>query len=1212
MESTLIQIFKENYNRDAFVQNVLIPIFKESVKDFELYDADGEQELELSETEKRTAKRVVKYGEFNTHDNRKIELYEVTVEDYSKVKIARVGLGAIVKKLIIGNNAAFATFKYEDVINKHWRFSFIAYDSFFEEGKVQTKETNPKRYTYVFGDEDETYRTAIDRFKELDSKFQIKVKDIQDAFAVEAMSKEFFDEYRETHYANFVKYLTGEEFQKKGGKYNLVKVQNPSLFLASVFNGDKKDARDFCKKLLGQIVFLYFIQKKGWLGAKNISYKEGNGDKNFIQNFFKEAGENDSFYPVWLSKLFYATLNQKRTNDDFTMPDGKVVKIPYLNGGLFEKESEKFDHLVFPSELFADLFEFFNRFNFTIYENSPEEHTIAVDPEMLGHIFENLLEDNKDKGAFYTPKEIVQYMTQESLIEYLATHLGVNNKESINQFVKQKNKEALTDTQLNEINNLLDKVKICDPAIGSGAFPMGMLQEIFAIKERIAFDLGFIVWSPATVKENIIQNSIYGVDIEKGAVDIAQLRFWLSLIVDEEEPKPLPNLAYKIVVGNSLVSKFGDEIIEIDWEVDEGTQSNLFGNPYQEDIQVLLKQISKKQKEYFTANNSNKPRLTKEIRLLKLNILSKQLELMISTNPFDIQKGKKLSNAQKHRNDEIDSWKRTLKQINVLKTNNKLFHHFDWRLDFPEILNPIVNENTGFDIVIANPPYLGEKGNKELFQDVKKGFLKKHYKAKMDLFYFFFHISFDMLKEKGISTFITTNYYLTADGAVKLRESFKKETSPLTLVNFNEFKIFDSAYGQHNIVTILQKSKANNVDCKIINTNRKALYDKAILSDILLNIDVDTKYFYSNNIFEGNNSYIRISSSKSSPTSIVLSKIKSNHKLLKDFVKINSGCDITISKVTNKHLKDFNGGLIKNEGVFVLTLNEFRSLNLNEYEKSLIKPFVKNSGIKNYIYEKSNDVLIYTDWETNIELIPNIVNHLKRFKAIIDDQKHRYNEPTWPWFSIHRPREIGIFNSEDKIIVPYRSLSNNFAYSKEPVFSSRDVFFLTNPNNINTKYLLALLNSKLIYFWLYNKGKRKGETLELYATPLSEIPISQIQNESPLIVLVSYLLFLFNKKHVDIISHTSNERIASHIQEVLDMMIYELYFEDHMKEKGLNVLQFINPQPIEDVKEEIKIGEIIKDFYLWYQKPENEVRQRILLIETRSKDTLAVIRKSVN
>ncbi|WP_417196979.1 Eco57I restriction-modification methylase domain-containing protein, partial [Bizionia sp.] len=802
MESILSQIFTSDYNRTSFEDNVLKPVFLNSVKDFVLYDEDGEQEVELTDTEKRTAKKVVKYGEFKTHDNRKIELYEVTVEDFRQVKIARVGLGALVKKLIIGNNAVFATFKYEDVANKHWRFSFIAYDSFFEEGQVQTKETNPKRYTYVFGDEDETYRTAIDRFKELDSKFQIKVKDIQDAFAVEAMSKEFFDEYRETHYAKFVKFLTGEEFQKKGGKFQLVEVQNPSPFLASVFNGDKKEARDFCKKLLGQIVFLYFIQKKGWLGATDTNYKEGNGDKNFIQNFYKQAGENDTFYPLWLSKLFYDTLNQKRTHDDFTMPDGKVVKIPYLNGGLFEKESEKFDHLVFPSELFTDLFEFFNRFNFTIYENSPEEHTIAVDPEMLGHIFENLLEDNKDKGAFYTPKEIVQYMTQESLIEYLVTHLGENAKDGISQFVKQKNKEALTDTQLNEINNLLDKVKICDPAIGSGAFPMGLLHEIFALKERIAFDLGFKVWSPATVKENIIQNSIYGVDIEKGAVDIAQLRFWLSLIVDEEEPKPLPNLAYKIVVGNSLIGKFENEIVEIDWSTDD-TSAGFFAQELINEKTDLLKTISSKQKDFFSADSSQKDTLKKEIRDLKLDILSKQLALMIETKGYQKQTGKKLTKRETEKWLETEGWKRTLQKVNALKTNNEPFNHFDWRLDFPEILNPIVTENTGFDIVIGNPPYIKEYTSKEAFDGFRNS---DYYQGKMDLWYGFACISIDLLKENGVECFIAQNNWITSAGASIFRNKVLQETTIKLFTDFWNYKVFKSA-GIQTMIYLLKKEK---------------------------------------------------------------------------------------------------------------------------------------------------------------------------------------------------------------------------------------------------------------------------------------------------------------------------------------------------------------------------------------------------------------------
>lgn len=1167
MESILSQIFTSDYNRTSFEDNVLKPVFLNSVKDFVLYDEDGEQEVELTDTEKRTAKKIVKYGEFKTHDNRKIELYEVTVEDFRQVKIARVGLGALVKKLIIGNNAVFATFKYEDVTNKHWRFSFIAYDSFFEEGQVQTKETNPKRYTYVFGDEDETYRTAIDRFAALDSKFQIKVKDIQDAFAVEAMSKEFFDEYRETHYAKFVKFLTGEEFQKKGGKFQLVEVQNPSPFLASVFNGDKKEARDFCKKLLGQIVFLYFIQKKGWLGATDTNYKEGNGDKNFIQNFYKQAGENDTFYPLWLSKLFYDTLNQKRTDDDFTMPDGKVVKIPYLNGGLFEKESEKFDHLVFPSELFTDLFEFFNRFNFTIYENSPEEHTIAVDPEMLGHIFENLLEDNKDKGAFYTPKEIVQYMTQESLIEYLVTHLGENAKNGISQFVKQKDKEALTDTQLKEINNLLDKVKICDPAIGSGAFPMGLLHEIFALKERIAFDLGFKVWSPATVKENIIQNSIYGVDIEKGAVDIAQLRFWLSLIVDEEEPKPLPNLAYKIVVGNSLVSKFGDEIIEIDWEVDEGTQSNLFGNPYQEDIQDLLKKISEKQKEYFTANNTNKPRLTKEIRLLKLEILSKQLELMINTKGFEKVGNKRLSKPQTERWLETEGWKRTLQQVNTLKTNNKPFNHFDWRLDFPEILNPIINKNKdkrGFDIIIANPPYVGVKGNTETFKTIKKGRFSKFFKGRAELFYFFMHLSIDLSKNKGVSTFITTNYFITSTDGNLLRKDLKENTTPLRFLNFNELKLFSTALGQHNMITLFQKGKLKNKSVETFYTSQKGRATQYILNNLFSKKDSETEYYSLNQdeVFEGDEHYIRTRGTSGGNS--LLHKIFS---VLGKGTELGSICDVRqglrtgADKISNSHINKFGFSGVKGEGVFILSLAEIKRLGYDE-PNDIIKPLFKNSDIiKFYSKEYTDQFLLYIDNE--IELLtlkneyPTIYEHILQYKDLICNIRGKNNEKSGNWFRLDRPREKYLFEGE-KICVPQRSNSNRFGFHKGAWYASADVYFIkSNDAKYKLKYLLALLNSNLFYLWFYFKGKRKGEMLELYQKPLSEAPILLSNRQDLYVKFVDYILFIKSEKPNDL----NFKLIDAYFEQIINGLIYELYFPELLKENKRTIIEHLGDLP---------------------------------------------------
>ena len=1014
------------------------------------------------------------------------------------------------------------------------------------------------------------------------------------------MSKEFFDEYRETHYAKFVKFLTGEEFKKKGGKFQLVEVQNPSPFLASVFNGDKKDARDFCKKLLGQIVFLYFIQKKGWLGAKNTNYKEGNGDKNFIQNFFKEAGENDSFYPVWLSKLFYDTLNNgDRTDDDFTMPDGKVVKIPYLNGGLFEKESEKFDYLVFPSELFADLFEFFNRFNFTIYENSPEEHTIAVDPEMLGHIFENLLEDNKDKGAFYTPKEIVQYMTQESLIEYLVTHLGDNAKEGVSQFVKQKNKEGLTDTQLNEINNLLDKVKICDPAIGSGAFPMGMLQEVFALKERIAFDLGFIVWSPAIVKENIIQNSIYGVDIEKGAVDIAQLRFWLSLIVDEEEPKPLPNLAYKIVVGNSLVGKFENEIVEIDWSTDD-TSAGFFAQELINEKTDLLKTISSKQKDFFSADSNQKDTLKKEIRDLKLDILSKQLALMIETKGYQKQTGKKLTKRETEKWLETEGWKRTLQKVNTLKTNNKPFNHFDWRLDFPEILNPIVTENTGFDIVIGNPPYIKEYTSKEAFDGFRSS---DYYQGKMDLWYGFACISIDLLKEKGVECFIAQNNWITSAGASIFRNKVLQETTIKIFTDFWNYKVFNSA-GIQTMVYLLKKEVPNN----LYPLKYSLLKDDTIKENELKNFlnfnnkdGVDEKYILNFESSLYNDSLITFNNPR---IDSVLNLILENNIEYLSSNDIAQGIVYPQDKLNKKNAEKLGEGFKLNEGIFQLNEKELNNLNLSKAENEIVKPFYSTSELHKYFGDKLNkEWIIYTksDIKNNINSYPTLKSHLDKYSTIITSD----NKP----YGLHRARNEDFFIGE-KIISLRKNSEPSFTYTNFDCYVSQ-TFYSIKTDSFNLKYLTSLLNSKLIAFWLRFKGKMQGNNYQIDKEPLVNIPIIQPENINTFKTLTDYLIYLHNPKSISILSHTENKRIASHIADVLDMMIYELYFENHMKEKGLDVLQFVNPQPIENIDETKKTG-VIKDFYMWYQKPENAVRQRIILIETRSKDTLAVIRKSVN
>ncbi|MDS1345329.1 Eco57I restriction-modification methylase domain-containing protein [Planktothrix agardhii] len=641
------------------------------------------------------ASQVQKLGYIILDENgieRQIGVYEVTLAPDIILERNRVGLINLLRKYWQNIDAAFIAYHRPESAN--WRFSYVSeltgYDAEGESIKIKTE---PKRYTYLLG-EGESIRTAVERFERIIKKgSKVTLDDVKESFSVEKLSKTFFDEYKK-HYDIFCQYMVSE----------------PGIY-QTIFNGDEKAIRDFNKKLLGRIVFLYFIQKKGWLGVpKNETW--GKGDHNFLTNQFESFAHPELFYQDFLSVLFFDTLNTKRPDDLIELVAGKPCRIPFLNGGLFEEENKNHRNLIFDTNLFKNLFNFFDQYNFTIYEDDPNDHTVAVDPEMLGHIFENLLEDNKDKGAYYTPKEIVHYMCQESLIEYLTTwfenqgydiinDVGFdkfsNNKQIDRILIEKLLKKNLDDQDQKlikqysaEFNNALDRVKICDPAIGSGAFPMGLLHEIFTAKQTLhTFEFGNTTnFNASGVKLNIIQNSIYGVDIERGAVDIARLRFWLSLIVDEPEPKALPNLDYKIVVGNSLVSKLGDDIIDIDWEMKGSKQGNIFVDVFKPE--EILKQISQEQKEFFSPD-SDKKKLAADIRNLKIDLLISQLELMVKSKGMETKPtstGKTLTKQTEIYLQTI-GWKNTITQLNKLKTKPELpLHFFDWKLDFPEVMNP--------------------------------------------------------------------------------------------------------------------------------------------------------------------------------------------------------------------------------------------------------------------------------------------------------------------------------------------------------------------------------------------------------------------------------------------------------------------------------------------------------------------------------------------
>lgn len=684
-------------------------------------------------------------GNIDTIDSYHIGFFQYNISRGS-VANKRVGLRNLVKSFI---NPIWGEFDAALVVfdsGDHWRLSFIC--------DIKDEATSPKRYTYVFGSDDLLYRTPIERFNFLKKK-GVSFETLKAAFSVEALSDEFFDKYRE-QYADFIQYITGKRFVKVGSKWEEKMLGEPNVALMQAFNYNEKKIRDYVKKMMGRITFLHFLQRKGWMC----------GDLNYMHNMFENSAYKNDYLDSVLEPLFFGILNTKPTEREILFTKygwdksllAKWKDIPYLNGGLFERDEEDEPKSRFPAEYFKRLFQFFSEYNFTIDENDPNDAEVGVDPEMLGKIFENLLEDNKDKGAFYTPKEIVRYMCQESLIAYLETNTSIA-KDKIRQFVLSP-EEGVKDIPENKKPKLLTalkEVKICDPAIGSGAFPMGLLNELLHCREVLSGDH----YDRAEIKKSIIQNNIYGVDIEKGAVDIARLRFWLSIVVDEETPSPLPNLDYKIMQGNSLIESFmGVDLSKLTYEKeykeDKG-EISLFDdekNRLQKTVSHLLSSY------YSCSDHDRKVTLQQEIS----DTINKQLEAQ-AYDPAILDK---------------------LKTINLAENNN----FFLWHTWFSDVFNR--DDKEGFDIVIGNPPYVSAVNMARTGEE--KLLYKQSYPeatGAYDMYVLFLLLGVKL--SSNIYCWIIPNKLLVADYAKKTLHKLKAECGLEKTIDVSVYDVFKNA-----------------------------------------------------------------------------------------------------------------------------------------------------------------------------------------------------------------------------------------------------------------------------------------------------------------------------------------------------------------------------------------------------------------------------------
>ncbi|MGN2372053.1 Eco57I restriction-modification methylase domain-containing protein [Sphingobacterium spiritivorum] len=772
MDKKTAQNLIETTFNDAFSEEQFIRFSQELLNDIDFSHGRNWSTLIYEDFEDRIAK-YKRVGLYTDPEGNEIEVLIIEVEKSQMLERARTSLRNFVIKWLQSDknksksrDYALVAFYAKDDNGNDWRFSFVKVEqtSFMDEtkGKVKLKKefTPAKRYSFLVGKYEKAH-TAKNQLLPLLQNISNNptIEELENAFSIEKVTDEFFNQYKDLYVKLY------EHFE------------NDSRVKTELENAGIDNAR-FTKKLLGQIVFLYFLQKKGWLGVAQ-NERWGTGNKRFVQNLFETAqNESVNFFKDKLQYLFYEALAKQRDNEN-SYYKRFDCRIPFLNGGLFEADYKwEAANISIPNYLFRSgednedkrtgILDVFDRYNFTIKEDEPLDKEVAVDPEMLGKVFENMLDitERKSKGAFYTPREIVHYMCQESLIHYLDNalegkvkkgdletliregHFALENDERVATKGETRTYQYQLPESIRQNADLIDQklsdIKICDPAIGSGAFPVGLLHELvntmLVLKPHLSYDYltetlkGFGFEHRESVsdsryiyrlKRHIIQESIYGVDIDASAIDIARLRLWLSLVVDEDDLDPietLPNLDYKIVCGNSLI----------------GIPEN--GTILDGNAQKLLEEL--KEKFYNETDEGEKKKQRDTIN-------QKIQEFLKSSSEWAGYK--------------ID---------------------FDFKLFFSEVWR----EKGGFDVVIGNPPYDVYEGKKsDEIPTIKKIDIYDIAKSgKLNAYKLFLAKSIKILNDGGIFNQIFQNSFLGDNSAKLLRKHFLTAQKIIRIDSFPE------------------------------------------------------------------------------------------------------------------------------------------------------------------------------------------------------------------------------------------------------------------------------------------------------------------------------------------------------------------------------------------------------------------------------------------
>ncbi|MFH1444502.1 MAG: TaqI-like C-terminal specificity domain-containing protein [Candidatus Peregrinibacteria bacterium] len=1005
-------------------------------------------------------------------------------------------------------------------------------------GKFKAEEdfTPARRYSFLVGSHESSHTAQRQLLPILaDDKHNPTLSLIENAFSIETVTKEFFEKYRDL----FVRV-----------KEALDALVDSDKVLRKEFRAKDVNTADFAKKLLGQIVFLYFLQKKGWFGvARDAAW--GSGHKNFLRQLFEgKLMRYKNFFDDVLEPLFYEALAVEREENYYSKFN---CKIPFLNGGLFDPlNGYDWVHtdITFSNDLFSNtvktkegdigsgILDIFDRYNFTVKEDEPLEKEVAVDPEMLGKVFENLLEvdERSAKGTYYTPREIVHYMCEESLINYLATELeGKVLKEDITKLVYSGNMMIEHESRVaNEgketrdysfklpesirkhavlIDQKLEDIRVCDPAIGSGAFPVGMMSEIVSARETLSSYLPATGnRTPYDFKRHAIQECLYGVDLDPGAVEIAKLRLWLSLIVDEDDIariKPLPNLDYRIMQGNSLLEEFEGIRLFDEKLLESNTEDK------EKELANAKDKISTLQQEYFALHSSGKLKDVRkdeiQLEIKRLQALQKQLQAKPKPTEkvgmFDspsrvgdvLNKLKTLHKAffeatQRKKKDEIKKqieeleWELIEISLTEKKKNDLLAKlkrtrvrpFFLWKLHFADVFR----EKGGFDIVIANPPYLRVQGiDKSQVQTYKK--LYRSATGRFDLYVLFVECAISLTRKNGTINFIMPDKWKNSAFGSGLRSIISASNYLYKLISFEEYQVFNAS--TYSSLAWFRKSD-----------NKSFLFSK-LQRDLKTNRELDE---YLNELNEGKFSEIQadtLDSTKSwtltsSETGTVILKMRKQPLTTKDIFEgiyqgiITIGDDIFYipGKIEGDHFIGKSDRL----GEEVI------------FEKEIMKPLLMGDDIKRYAPLVNSMFCLYPHYVADSktkpyeeavlrEKFPMAFKYLMKFKEELQSKKVKYKTNPTHWYSLHRAREMEVFEQE-KIITPYLSLTGDMTLDTNSHYTNAKCYNLVKKTTMEGSYrfYLGLLNSKLTSYYIRCSGTVfRGGYLAYTSDYLDSLPL---------------------------------------------------------------------------------------------------------------------------